>query len=84
MGRKRDWAPKVAGPDGWSEWTQPKRNGYRLACCDCGLVHEMQFRLVPAANGHGIQFRCRRDKRTTAALRREDRRRQARAAHRGE
>lgn len=60
-------------PDGWSKWEQPKRNGYRLACCDCNLVHEMQFRIVASANGgKSVQYRCRRDNRTTAALRREE------------
>lgn len=32
------------GPGGWSEWTcpDPDRN-FLFKCCDCGLVHEMQF-----------------------------------------
>lgn len=29
---------------GWSEWVYPRPNaGYFFKCCDCGLVHEMQF-----------------------------------------
>jgi hypothetical protein len=48
-----------------------------MACCDCGLVHDMQFRLVPSINGgRHIHFRVRRNERSTAAVRREDRRRQ--------
>ena len=56
----------VAGRAGWSRWVFPNRKRYRAACCDCGLVHEMQFRLV----GRHIEFRVRRHKRATAAVRR--------------
>lgn len=28
--------------DGWSEWVHPLP-GYLMKCCDCGLVHEMEF-----------------------------------------
>lgn len=35
----------IEGEDGWSAWRSP-RPGYRMVCCDCGLVHEMQFRIV--------------------------------------
>lgn len=28
--------------DGWSEWIHPLP-GYLMQCCDCGLIHEMQF-----------------------------------------
>jgi hypothetical protein len=64
-------------PRTWSEWVQPRRSGYKMACCDCGLVHDMQFRLVPSINGgRHIHFRVRRNERSTAAVRREDRRRQ--------
>ena len=34
-----------AGEDGWTDWQPPQRH-YRLGCCDCGLVHDMEFRLV--------------------------------------
>jgi hypothetical protein len=54
------------------EWTQPVRRSYRFACCDCGLVHAMNFRLV--ANDHGagrkIQFQAERDNRATGQTRR--------------
>ncbi len=55
------------------EWVQPVRRGYKLACCDCGLVHVIDFRLVPAAKGKKIQFRARRNNRSTALLRRHKR-----------
>lgn len=50
-----------------NEWVQPVRRGYKMACCDCGLVHEMDFRITP---GNHIQFRVRRNNRSTAAMRR--------------
>lgn len=31
-----------AGDDGWSEWIHPLP-GYLMGCCDCGLIHEMEF-----------------------------------------
>jgi len=34
----------TAGRGGWSEWVQPKMEGFYLfKCCDCGLVHELEF-----------------------------------------
>jgi hypothetical protein len=57
------------------EWVQPVRTGYKLACCHCGLVHRIDFRLVPSANGgRTIQLRFRHDRRATAAVRRGMRR----------
>jgi len=48
------------------EWVLPVRRGYKMACCDCGLVHRIDFRL---RNGH-IEFRVFADNRATAAVRR--------------
>ena len=28
------------------EWVQPIPRGYLLECCDCGLVHSFDFRVV--------------------------------------
>ena len=61
------------------EWIQPIRSGYKFMCCDCGLVHRMDFRLVSWSSGRKIQFRAFRDNRATAAVRRE--RRRAAAQH---
>jgi hypothetical protein len=49
------------------EWVQPVRRGYKMRCCDCDLVHRMDFRIV---NGR-VQFRVFRDQRATAACRRK-------------
>lgn len=49
------------------EWVQPIRRGYKMACCDCGLVHVFDFRIY---DGH-VQLRAFRDNRKTAAMRRK-------------
>jgi hypothetical protein len=66
--KKGDYPKVQAG-----EWVQPSRKGYFMGCCDCGLVHKMQFRLFPNQWGPGkkIQFRAWRDEKETKALRRE-------------
>lgn len=48
------------------DWVQPVLRGYKVACCDCGLVHVVDIRI---RNGH-VQFRAKRDNRATAARRR--------------
>jgi hypothetical protein len=48
------------------EWIFPKRRGYLLACCDCGLVHRMDFRLM----GKHIEFRVFLEPRRTGQMRR--------------
>lgn len=47
------------------EWFAPTHNGFRDACCDCGLVHRVDFRVVEGK----VHFRAMRDKRATAAMR---------------
>jgi hypothetical protein len=32
--------------NGWSDWIKPIMKGYRIACCDCGLVHNMEFKVI--------------------------------------
>lgn len=51
------------------QWVQPARKGYRMACCDCGLVHVLDFRLLGGKHKR-IQFRAFRNQRATAAVRR--------------
>lgn len=53
-----------------NQWVRPVRDGYRMACCDCGLVHEMDFRAIPWGRGRKVIFRVRRNERATAAMRR--------------
>ena len=42
------------------EWIQPSRGGWKMKCCDCGLVHLFKFRLISYANGsrRKIQFQA--------------------------
>lgn len=42
--------------DGWSRWVQPVRRNYIFACCDCSLVHHMDFRITKGR----VQFRAKR------------------------
>lgn len=51
------------------EWVSPKRRFYHMACCDCGLVHRMEFTLIDWARGKKILFRAWRDNKKTAARR---------------
>lgn len=45
--------------------------GRKLACCDCGLVHEIEFQLVTATNGtESILRRVTADRVATANNRR--------------
>lgn len=48
------------------QWVQPIREGYKLCCCDCGLVHRMNFRM----HKKKIQFQAFRDTRSTGQVRR--------------
>lgn len=48
------------------QWVQPVRRNYKLGCCDCGLVHRMDFRVHRGR----AQFRAYRDGRATASMRR--------------
>ena len=48
------------------EWVRPEENGYRIACCACGNVHEFDFRVV---DGH-IEFRAFAAPRSTGQVRR--------------
>ncbi|HET7156086.1 MAG TPA: hypothetical protein VFI87_12040 [Hyphomicrobiaceae bacterium] len=58
---------------GAGEWVQPVRRGYKLACCDCGLVHVLDFKLVKYGGGkHKIRFRGWRNDRSTALTRRQN------------
>lgn len=71
--------------DGWTRDIQPatmEHNGhhYKMACCDCGLIHDMAFwievddepPLVPR-----VRFKVRRNNRATAAMRAHMRKRKA-------
>ena len=52
------------------EWVYPVKRGYKMVCCDCGLVHRMDFDHVSCGRGRQVIFRVFRDNRATAAIRR--------------
>ncbi len=52
--------------DGWTDWIHPLEE-YRQSCCDCGLVHDLEFTLDA---DHKLIFRARRNNRATGQMRR--------------
>lgn len=53
------------------EWVYPKKKGFKMACCDCGLVHTMDFMIIKHGKGRRIFFRVDRDQDATAAVRKQ-------------
>ncbi len=48
------------------EWIEPPLRGFREQCCDCGLVHRLNFRI----NDRGrVEFQSFRDARATNGAR---------------
>jgi hypothetical protein len=47
------------------EWIVPIRRGYRLCCCDCGLVHTLDLEVKEGR----ARFRVFRNNRSTALVR---------------
>ena len=45
-----------------NKWEQPVMNGYLMKCCDCGLVHEVDFRIAygKKEEANRVQLRMRR------------------------
>lgn len=84
MARLKRLHKEVEGPNGWSRWVRPVMRKYFMACCDCGLVHEMQFYAAKVVlhgkngywsgqllhrRGYRVMFRARRAPRYTARQR---------------
>lgn len=59
----------LGGPNSYTEWFAPKMGGYYLGCCDCGLVHRFQFRVVPNGRRKAVEIRAKRAPRYTALQR---------------
>jgi hypothetical protein len=47
---------EVESPNAWSKWVCPKPEQYFMKCCDCGLVHEMQFKVAKYSEGDECEF----------------------------
>jgi len=54
------------------QWIQPSNKGFRMACCDCGLVHIMNFRISTKKGKRRIQLQAFRDNKETRKLRRRE------------
>lgn len=52
------------------EFVRPMMKGYKMRCCDCGLVHVIDFHVIRWGRGHKVLFQAWRDTRATAAIRR--------------
>lgn len=63
------YTDEVAG-----RWILPVRRGYLMRCCDCALVHRMNFRV---SDDGRPEFQVFLEPRRTAAARREARKRAA-------
>jgi len=53
-----------------NEWIRPQRNNYKMMCCDCGLVHIIDFKLEKHGKNKVIMFKAKRDNRATGQARR--------------
>jgi len=53
--------------EGWTRWILPEPDLYKMACCDCGLVHNLQFRVTDDGRA---EFRVQRNNRATGQMRR--------------
>ena len=42
---------EVESLEDWSEWVCPNPDEYFMKCCDCGLVHEVQYRVARYGEG---------------------------------
>ena len=73
MGKERYKTYTPRTKDGWTKWISPIMQNYRLKCCDCGLIHEFQFKVIFTSRyekkkwktriddkSFEIMFRCRR------------------------
>jgi hypothetical protein len=46
-----------ANDDGWCDWQSPIMDAYKMKCCDCKLVHQVEFRIVKQFDGvHGGEW----------------------------
>lgn len=43
-----------------NEWVRPRRKSFRDMCCDCGLVHLVDYRIVTDGARQFVEFRVKR------------------------
>ena len=51
------------------KYFKPVMKGYRMHCCDCGLVHVIDFKVIHHGRGHKVLLRAKRDNRATNRIR---------------
>ena len=68
MARKRR-TKRVHLEDG--EWHRPVLHGHMEECCDCGLVHTVDYKITKENNHFVLKFRATVDRKATAAARRK-------------
>jgi hypothetical protein len=44
------------------EWVKPRMRAYFMKCCDCGLVHKMNFKIVRHKDRNHLFFKAHRVK----------------------
>ena len=64
----------------WTDWIRPVMTNYHMSCCDCGLVHTLNFRALKVfkvhkngikegvplpKNKYEVEFKLRRNKTLT-------------------
>lgn len=69
---------------GWTKWIHPTMTGYHMACCDCGLVHTINFRAFKVVKTlksgvrlaqnlpkkeYRVEFKVKRNEKHTKSLR---------------
>ncbi len=52
---------------GWTDWEHATYNKDRMACCECGLTHDIEFKHI---KGKGIFWRVKRNLKSTSNIRR--------------
>lgn len=45
------------------EWVRPVMRNYKMRCCQCGLVHVIDFKVIRWGRGHKVLFRAFRSRR---------------------
>lgn len=58
------------------DWIEPAKKGFVDQCCDCGLVHVIDFEVIDKRTRKpvpyvAVQFKLKVDRRKTAASRRK-------------
>ena len=52
LSKKRDYYHITDG-----EWIQVPKRGFKEQCCDCGLIHKLNFKIDEKGNIHMQTFR---------------------------